>query len=181
MAPQLPDNLARVLQPVFNLLAPDDAMPALALNGAADRPATDHPALCAAIEQALAHPEMADRPELAAGLWLFADELDRSHAISQTIHSPTGSFWHAIMHRREADFDNARHWYRKVGRHPAMHRIDPAGGGAGAGTDIGRYDPLEFVDRTQRAYRRGEKNQPELVSLQRREWQALFEWCAEQQ
>lgn len=28
-----------------------------------------------------------------AGLWLLAGELDRSHDISQTLDSPTGSMW----------------------------------------------------------------------------------------
>src|SRR5690242_7660141 len=38
-----------------------------------------------------------------AGLWLWFDALDESHVISQALVSNTGSFWHAIMHRREAD------------------------------------------------------------------------------
>src|SRR5947208_9436780 len=36
-----------------------------------------------------------------AGLWLYHDFLDESHAVSQEIDTPTGSFWHAVMHRRE--------------------------------------------------------------------------------
>src|SRR5277367_1162697 len=38
---------------------------------------------------------------MLAGLWLWHDWLDQSHEISQSLHSATGSFWHAIMHRRE--------------------------------------------------------------------------------
>jgi hypothetical protein len=30
-----------------------------------------------------------------AGLWLWHDGLAESHAISQSMHDPTGSFWHA--------------------------------------------------------------------------------------
>src|SRR5687768_16030718 len=41
-----------------------------------------------------------DAEALVAGLWLWHDYLDESHAVSQSLHSPTGSFWHAIMHRR---------------------------------------------------------------------------------
>src|SRR5262245_25326125 len=36
-----------------------------------------------------------------AGLWLHHDFLNESHAISQEIETTTGSYWHAIMHRRE--------------------------------------------------------------------------------
>ena len=43
-----------------------------------------------------------------SGLWLLAGDLDRSHTISQSIGSAEGSFWHAIMHRREGDFGNSK-------------------------------------------------------------------------
>jgi hypothetical protein len=55
-----------------------------------------------------------------AGLWLLAGDLDRSHAFSQEIPTPTGSFWHGIMHRREGDYENAKYWFRRVGRHPLL-------------------------------------------------------------
>jgi hypothetical protein len=55
-----------------------------------------------------------------AGLWLRFDFLEESHRISQEIDSPTGSFWHAIMHRREGDFGNSKYWWRRVGKHPAL-------------------------------------------------------------
>ena len=41
-----------------------------------------------------------------AGLWLYHDFLDESHRISQEIETPTGSYWHGLMHRREGDFGN---------------------------------------------------------------------------
>ena len=46
-----------------------------------------------------------------SGLWLLHNYLDESHQISQEISSATGSFWHGIMHRREADFSNAKYWF----------------------------------------------------------------------
>src|SRR5208282_3154263 len=45
---------------------------------------------------------------MLAGLWLWHDGLDESHRISQGLSSPAGSFWHAIMHRREGDFSNSK-------------------------------------------------------------------------
>jgi hypothetical protein len=53
-----------------------------------------------------------------AGLWLLAGDLDKSHAVSQSIETPIGSYWHGIMHRREGDFWNANYWFRRVGKHP---------------------------------------------------------------
>lgn len=52
-----------------------------------------------------------------AGLWLLHSFLDESHALSQEIETPTGSYWHGIMHRREPDFGNAKYWFRRVGVH----------------------------------------------------------------
>src|SRR5207245_11135 len=53
-----------------------------------------------------------------SGLYLRFNFLDESHTISQGIHTVEGSYWHAIMHRREPDYSNAKHWFRKVGQHP---------------------------------------------------------------
>jgi hypothetical protein len=58
-----------------------------------------------------------------SGLWLWHDFLDESHTISQSIHTPTGSYWHAIMHRREGDFSNAKYWYRQCDNHAAIKPI----------------------------------------------------------
>ncbi len=43
-----------------------------------------------------------------AGLWLYHNFLDESHALSQDIATPTGSYWHGLMHRREPDFWNPK-------------------------------------------------------------------------
>src|SRR4051794_12932746 len=54
-------------------------------------------------EQLLIRPlvSVPDGQAMLAGLWLYHDWLDSSHTISQALPSATGSFWHAIMHRRE--------------------------------------------------------------------------------
>src|SRR4051794_32254466 len=46
---------------------------------------------------------------LVAGLWLWHDWLDESHRISQRVETADGSYWHAIMHRREGDFSNSKY------------------------------------------------------------------------
>lgn len=96
---------------------------------------------------------------LRAGLWLYVDDLDRSHAISQDLHSPEGSFWHAIMHRREGDFSNSKYWLRQAGATPFS---------------LEAYDPREFVDQVAAA---DGQNPPELLATQRREWLAMFAHC----
>ncbi|GIW98077.1 MAG: hypothetical protein KatS3mg111_1410 [Pirellulaceae bacterium] len=60
---------------------------------------------------------------IESALWLLAGELDRSHRISQQFDSPEGSFWHAIMHRREGDYSNSKYWFRRVGNHPVLEEL----------------------------------------------------------
>src|SRR5580765_7484012 len=69
-----------------------------------------------------------------AALYLKHGFLDASHKISQQIETPNGSYWHAIMHRKEGDFSNSKYWYRRVGEHPVL---------AALGKD---FDPFRFVD-----------------------------------
>ena len=171
--PNLAEPLEHVLRPLFKQLPIHKSMNQLVVREPA---AAEHVQL---VEQLLEDPAIQDKPEIAAGLWLYVDELDRSHVLSQQMHTPTGSFWHAIMHRREGDFSNSKYWYRRTGKHPAMNRIRTAGGGAGAGTSEGGYDPAAFVDRVQRCHEKaGQSPDPELISIQHKEWLALFEWCA---
>jgi hypothetical protein len=63
-----------------------------------------------------------DFTALRAGLFQIHDALERSHSVAQSIEGRgrhlAGDYWHAIMHRREPDYDNARYWFRRVGVHP---------------------------------------------------------------
>jgi hypothetical protein len=106
-----------------------------------------------------------DARAVVSGLLLWNGNLDRSHAISQGIGNATGSYWHGIMHRMEGDYWNAKYWFRRVGRHPAMERLREAAGEKLAafrsegGTEAseadrligrlavaGEWDPFLFVD-----------------------------------
>lgn len=176
--PQLTDSLQPILAPLFEALPLDEAMSRL-VGPANDRGSADHRNLVQLVEVAAASPELQAHPAVVAGLWLYIDELDRSHSVSQDIETPTGSFWHAIMHRREGDFSNSKYWYRRVGHHPATGSIGMGGGGAGSGTTVGGYDPYAFVDAVEHAHTHGDASHPELVAMQRREWKGLFEWCME--
>ena len=140
----------------MDVLPMDEAMSALVVNGGAT------PEQIAAVEEVLKHPLIASNENLQAGLWLYVDELDRSHTISQGIHDSTGSFWHGIMHRREGDFGNSHYWFNKVGHHPAMDEIPG-------------YDGHAFIDDVAA---RHASAPDDLIEMQRKEWQTLFAWCA---
>lgn len=61
-----------------------------------------------------------------SGMHLWNDSLEASHTISQDIHTPEGSYWHAIMHRMEGDYWNSKYWYKRVGRHPVFPELHQA-------------------------------------------------------
>jgi hypothetical protein len=84
------------------------------------------------------------RSACLSGLWLLAGDIDRSHTISQAIDTSTGSFLHAIMHRREGDYGNSKYWFRKVGQHPVLDEISAQLG------DL-YPDPFAFVDTCSKA------------------------------
>ncbi|MDK3157158.1 hypothetical protein QPK87_11290 [Kamptonema cortianum] len=74
-----------------------------------------------------------------SGLWLICGFLDKSHTLSQEIDTPTGAFWHGIMHRREPDASNAAYWFDRVGPHAVFPRI------AAAVADLLRSEPEQIA------------------------------------
>jgi hypothetical protein len=143
------------------------------------------------IESAFAHTHIVKRDMAEAcisGLWLLHDCLDDSHTISQNIDTTSGSFLHAIMHRREGDFSNAKYWFRNVGQHPVFadlsERAHMAASLRDAGSSLGEtrlrhgdWDPYAFVDLCQ-GVARGQTAARELcLDIQQAEWQLLFDHC----
>jgi hypothetical protein len=122
----------------------------------------------------LADPTMAQA--CLAGLWLRFDFLDRSHALSQQIETPAGSYWHGIMHRREGDSGNARYWFRQAGPLAALEpvagyvQIHPQG-------KFRTWDPVEFVSWCEGAQRSGDPPVAWCQGVQLVEWEALFDHC----
>lgn len=114
---------------------------------------------------------------LKAGLFLIHDFCEESHSRSQSIEGlgkdHTGDYWHAILHRREPDYGNAKYWFRHVGRHPVFtplaeavrDQFSTAAGSLVARLEpwkgrlipAGRWDPFAFVDLCAAA-----ENEPEL-------------------
>jgi hypothetical protein len=124
-----------------------------------------------------------------AGVWLLHDYLDESHNISQRIETPEGSYWHAIMHRREGDFSNAKYWYRCVGEHPVLdavrQRVAEFNYNRSLGTQPGTlrksidrdWDPFEFVDLCEFAVRKKSRTHDGCLDTQQVEWESLFDYC----
>ena len=156
MMDQLSPQLSQALSPLFEVLPLDQAMPRLVEAG--HQPS----AHVGVVSELVQLPLLQNNPAWIAGLWLYVDELDTSHTVSQAIDNPTGSYWHGIMHRREGDFSNSHYWFRKVGNHPAMAQV---GNG---------YDAHQFIDEVEAAVNHGKADDPELLTMQRREWITLM-------
>jgi hypothetical protein len=60
---------------------------------------------------------------IGAGLYLWNESLEPSHIISQEITSPTGSYWHGLIHRMEGDFSNAKYWFTDARHHPISTQL----------------------------------------------------------
>lgn len=97
-----------------------------------------------------------------SAVWMYVDDLNRSHLASQSENTSVGAYWHGIMHRREGDFSNAKYWFR---RSEAIHQLlalDPNG----------LTDEVACLPRSE--------NPSRLVDAQRREWLLLVGYCARQ-
>lgn len=122
-----------------------------------------------------------------AGLWLRFDFLNVAHSLSQSVETREGSYWHAIMHRREPDFGNAKYWFRRVGQHPIYESLQTGARElAGAGNVLREakflveqtsWEPGKFVELCELAL----DGAPPLHNLCKRvqlcEWELLFEYC----
>jgi hypothetical protein len=116
--------------------------------------------------------------ELVRGALFYAvDALSEAHALFQEVANDLGAYWHGMMHRREADFDNARYWHRRAGTLPAfaaMHRA-----AVEASNDMARqpnWDPYLFTGQCEQARHGAPELVDELVRLQRIEFDVLFDY-----
>lgn len=125
------------------------------------------------LEEAFADTAIVDE-EMArcclSGIWLLHNFLGESHTLSQGISTPSGSYWHGIMHRREGDYANAKYWMRRVGAHPVLPQL---------ATHLGEpWDPFRFVDECEQAVRGDNKVAVDTLRAQQQlEWELLFDFC----
>ena len=103
----------------------------------------------------------ADAVAVKAGLLLWHDAAEASHQLSQSVEGlgthQAGDYWHAILHRREPDYSNAKYWFRLVGTHSVFSELVPHAARILNGVaeepawksrlcGRGTWDPFAFVD-----------------------------------
>jgi hypothetical protein len=110
-----------------------------------------------------------------AGLFLHFNFLDESHRISQDLHTAEGSYWHAILHRREPDAANSKYWWKRVGAHPVLLQLRESSPEVGY-----RFTaPEAFVDFCENVRNTGSADEEVARRVQQLEWDLLFAWCYE--
>ena len=121
---------------------------------------------------------------------LWHDQLDAAHRIVQEIDDADGSLLHAIMHRREPDYQNSKYWWRRTGRHAvfpllatALRETFPEGLAMPQGvlSGSGDWDPDGFVDVCQRlAEAPGDDPEHQAaLAVQRTEFETILKYLCE--
>lgn len=121
-----------------------------------------------------------------SALWLYHNFLGESHKISQELETQEGSYWHAIMHRREPDFWNSKYWFRRVGQHPIFPKLHKNATvlvesrpdvEADFPMNKKEWDAFLFVDLCEKVIHSGSPTERFCEQIQMLEWQMLFSYC----
>lgn len=110
-----------------------------------------------------------------AALLYAVDEIGDAHRLVQEVSGDTAGYWHGMIHRREGDFENARYWFRRTGRHPAFAELHRRGCALSA--DVGRlldWDPYLFTGLCEQAVFGNPDDT--LVPLQKMEFEVMLDY-----
>ncbi len=114
-----------------------------------------------------------------AALLILADDLHTAHDIVQNIHTPHAAAFHAIIHRREADFWNSNYWWRRAQgiAWPTLPAelaplLKPHQSTLGT-LCTPSYSPSTFTDIVEQ-HHRNPTLAPTLIHIQRLEWKSLL-------
>jgi len=98
---------------------------------------------------------------LLAVAFLYNDQHDDAHDIVQDLACQEGCLLHAILHRREPDYWNAKYWFRRATDHPAYRALTPEAVALArtSGNEVllrrltlaGTLDPIAMVDECEAA------------------------------
>lgn len=132
--------------------------------------------LTKALKSALTGLDEERRDAALALALLWHDDLDGAHQLCQAHEGhPECDYVHALLHRREGDFGNAKYWFREVGSHPVYAAVAQAAIAAGQGglVEGGAWRPAAMVDACAAALGRDAVKRPVLMQVQAAEFRAL--------
>ena len=147
----------------------------------------DFPSL--SLEKAFSGVKIANQSAAKAclsGYYLLFNALDRSHSISQKLDTAEGSFWHAIMHRREGDYWNSKYWFKQFSHHPIYNDLLAGAQLVISSEKSGKlkkilssrsWDAGLYVDLVEECCAKDSSLAGKCQQIQALEWQLLFSYC----
>jgi hypothetical protein len=114
---------------------------------------------------------------IRGGLLYALDDLAGCHEFFQDTASDLVGYWHGMMHRREADFDNARYWFRRAGALPFFDTLHSRA--AEVSTDMAKqtsWDPYLFTSECEQHRFGSDSEEDSLARLQRAEFDVVFDY-----